>query len=156
MIDFDDVAGVTSGVLVAVADAGPDPHGRKLVRCKCACGNVCTVLLSKFMRGEVTSCGCHSGRGRKRSAWCRSKEGAEKMLTAPARKDSASGHRGVSTDSSTGKWVAAITYQGKRRFLGRFDDKEDAIQARLAAERELLRDIEKDEARRKPEKKSGM
>lgn len=45
-----------------------------------------------------------------------------------------SGHVGVSWDAKRGKWQANITVDCKLTFLGRFDDLQDAIAARKAAE----------------------
>ena len=46
-----------------------------------------------------------------------------------------SGVTGVSFDRVDGKWLAAIGIGGKRKTLGRFKDKEDAIKARQDAEK---------------------
>lgn len=46
-----------------------------------------------------------------------------------------SGVTGVSFDRVDGKWLAAIGVNGKRKTLGRFKDKEDAIKARKDAEK---------------------
>ena len=45
-----------------------------------------------------------------------------------------SGVAGVSFDKQRERWVASITYNGKRLFIGRFHNKEDAVAARISAE----------------------
>ena len=45
---------------------------------------------------------------------------------------------GVSFDKQRKRWVASITHNGKRIFIGRFHDKEDAVAARLNAEVHLF------------------
>lgn len=50
------------------------------------------------------------------------------------RRDNKSGCLGVSWNGESGKWVANITVEGKRIYLGAFKDLEDAKQARQAAE----------------------
>lgn len=45
---------------------------------------------------------------------------------------------GVTWDAKRGKWVAQIKHQYRRVFLGRFQDKQDAIAARQTAERALF------------------
>jgi hypothetical protein len=50
------------------------------------------------------------------------------------RSHNTSGALGVSYDKSRGKWMAFICQDKKLRNLGRFDNKDDAIAARLAAE----------------------
>lgn len=57
--------------------------------------------------------------------------------SAATRSDNTSGHRGVSFQK--GKWVAKICYKGIRYTLGRFDDLNEAIKARTAAD-QLLRE----------------
>lgn len=49
-----------------------------------------------------------------------------------------SGVTGVSFDKQRKRWVASITHNGKRIFIGRFHDKEDAVAARLNAEVHLF------------------
>lgn len=49
------------------------------------------------------------------------------------RVDNSSGETGVSWDKSRSKWMAHIHINGKMKNLGRFDDKESAIQTRRKA-----------------------
>ena len=53
-------------------------------------------------------------------------------------KTNTSGKTGVCFDKSRGKWVANMKLKGKSIYLGRFDNKEDAIKARLKAEEEYF------------------
>ena len=46
-------------------------------------------------------------------------------------------HRGVCWAKGAQKWQAAIMVRGEQRFLGRFDDEDDAARAYAAACREL-------------------
>jgi hypothetical protein len=48
-----------------------------------------------------------------------------------------SGHTGVVWSNASGKWAAQITVRGSNKFIGVFSDKNDAVAARKAAEREL-------------------
>ena len=57
--------------------------------------------------------------------------------SAATRSDNTSGHRGVCLQK--GKWEATICYKGIRYALGRFDDLDEAIKARTAAD-QLLRE----------------
>lgn len=45
-----------------------------------------------------------------------------------------SGHRGVSFETRSGKWIANIRVNGKIKYLGKFADVEDAIAIRIQAE----------------------
>ena len=49
------------------------------------------------------------------------------------RSDNSSGISGVSFRKDTQKWVAAVSVNGKKKYLGSFKDKEDAIAARKLA-----------------------
>lgn len=44
-------------------------------------------------------------------------------------------------DEQREKWVASITYNSKKIYLGRYDAKEDAVMARLTKEIELYREF---------------
>lgn len=52
-------------------------------------------------------------------------------------KTNTSGVCGVSWDKSRNQWVAEIYDNGKKRFIGRYEEKVEAIAARHKAEREL-------------------
>lgn len=52
-----------------------------------------------------------------------------------------SGVTGVHFDKRRGRWIASITYNNKRIFIGRFYSKEDAIKARLEKEAALFGDF---------------
>lgn len=56
--------------------------------------------------------------------------------------------KGVGICKSTGKWRARITYNFKKYHLGTFNTREEAIQARLKAEKELYADIIKPKTQR--------
>lgn len=55
--------------------------------------------------------------------------------------NTASGVHGVCWDKSKNKWAANIKYGGQRYFLGRYSDKNDAILARLLAEKKYYGDL---------------
>lgn len=52
-----------------------------------------------------------------------------------------SGISGVHFDKKRNKWVASITYNHRRIFIGRFLYKEEAVKARLVKEAELFKDF---------------
>jgi len=52
-----------------------------------------------------------------------------------------SGVAGVYFDNERSKWVASITYNSRRLFIGRFAEKDDAIKARLQKEMELFKEF---------------
>jgi len=52
-----------------------------------------------------------------------------------------SGVAGVSFDQKRKKWTASITYNSRKIFIGRFEEKDDAILARLKVELELFKEF---------------
>jgi hypothetical protein len=59
---------------------------------------------------------------------------AQNMQNTWLRADNTSGHVGVSFDVSRGLWSSEIYVNGKKQFLGRYVDKNEAIAARLDAQ----------------------
>lgn len=89
--------------------------------CKCECGNIIYVTPSDLLDGNTQSCGC--------------KKQANKIAI---RSDNASGIKGVCYDNRHSKWIAYINKEGKRTYLGRYDNKELAVEARKKAEKEMF------------------
>lgn len=54
---------------------------------------------------------------------------AQNMQNREAPRHNTSGHKGVYWDKSKNRWLAAIGFDGKLNFIGRFRRKEDAIAA---------------------------
>lgn len=73
----------------------------------------------------------------------RSQNGKNRGLLASNK----SGHTGV-RQTSSGTWMASITANGKRLYLGTFRLKEEAVVARNKAERRLFRDFRRKAAHR--------
>lgn len=117
--------------------------------CECVCGKIFEVPAYYF--DKIKSCGCL------KADQC--KKNGEKNLTKVWEnyyldgtsvahikenrpfKTNKSGIRGVSWDKSRKKWRAQIIFKGKNYFLGRFDKKEDAAEARKEAEKYLYKDF---------------
>lgn len=67
-------------------------------------------------------------------------------LTAKLSKRNKTGVKGVRWDKDRLKWAASIYFKGKCYQLGRFDNIEDAIEARKLAEEKLFKPLLKEEA----------
>lgn len=63
-----------------------------------------------------------------------------------------SGIRGVHWDKKREKWVAQIGFKGKNYYLGRYEKKEDAADARKESEKYLYKDFLKWYAEAYPER----
>lgn len=68
--------------------------------------------------------------------WCNITRHQNKSYRKPMStgKRNTSGCVGVSFSERDGKWIAVITRNGKREYLGAFDEKDDAVAARQIAE----------------------
>jgi hypothetical protein len=64
-------------------------------------------------------------------------DGAKNKLNAKKRVDNSSGVTGVHWCDTKRKWTAQIQFEGKYRFLGRFDSMNEAIACRKAAEKDF-------------------
>ena len=63
---------------------------------------------------------------------------ADNCRNRSVQKNNTSGYVGVTWDKSCGMWSAQIECDGKHHNLGLFSDKNDAIKARLLAEKEMF------------------
>lgn len=111
--------------------------------CVCDCGNVISVRPQALIRGNTQSCGQHN----------KGDTAALKKLfidgTAPCkinnpkklRNNNSSGVTGVWLDKSRGLWCAEIVFKRKKYHLGRFTNKQHAIEARKEAEEKIFGDF---------------
>jgi len=115
-------------------------------KCKCSCGNIKEVSSSDLTRGIVKSCGCLQHETNIENGNQAGKIYIEKnivegtniqALQTKKLRSNTSGIKGVHWDKARQKWVAKIIFQGKEYFLGRYAKKEDAIDARAIAEKEM-------------------
>lgn len=140
-----------------------DKDGRVLWECRCDCGN--TVYLDENRFGHVASCGCKLKEMQSKICKKLYAEGRNKIneyvinntdvRTITRNKllsTNTSGYTGVVWDKSRNKWVAQIIFKNKRYHLGRYEDKQIAIEARKAAEEHLYGDFLKWYAETYPEK----
>lgn len=143
-----DISGMWFDRLRAIEPTGKkdSENGSYLWLCECKCGNKKIVSEGDLVSGTVKSCGClgkeNSIKNGKRAGetikekYCI--EGTNvNNLTAKTPKNNKSGIKGVSWDSRNEKWIAQIGFKGKNFYLGRFDTKEQAAEARKEAEDNL-------------------
>ena len=108
--------GAVFGRLKVIKETGiKNKQGLYLWECQCECGNVKNVPGSRLVKGYITNCGC-SRLNRKKNY--------------PTNKN---GTKGVYL--SQNKWHACIGYKKKNYHLGRFENKENAVEIRKTAEK---------------------
>lgn len=103
-------------------------------KCICNCGNEAVVSTRCLKSGGTKSCGCLNKEVRSKTAKDRFGlvDGTSLSGISSSRKineNNSTGVCGVSFDKKNHKWDAHIMFQRKTYFLGRYDDKEDAIKA---------------------------
>lgn len=104
-------------------------------RCRCSCGKEIVVAQPELQNGDTQSCGCLQ-KDHTREA-LKLVDGTSVAILERNRKvrsSNTSGCTGVSYDKRTKKWTAYINFKKKRYWLGRYEDEDDAIKARGAAE----------------------
>ena len=114
-------------------------------QCRCDCGQELTVTTRDLRRGRRTSCGCDrpvvdpspGGFGRASLTYI---DGTcvEMIRSRTVRSNNTSGVPGVDWWASKNRWRATICFQGRRRYLGSFQNFEEAVKARRRAEEELI------------------
>lgn len=118
-----------------VIGIGKKKNGKYLLKCKCSCGKIVEYLPRKLITGEVVSCGHKKIAAASSLSECGTNPAA--IASKKVGKRNTSGAVGVSYNKSRGLWEAEIMFKNTRYRLGRFANKEDAINARKDAEKEL-------------------
>ena len=152
-----DLTGQRFGRLVAIRDSGERKSGQGVIwECKCDCGEISFVSRVSLRSGDTKSCGClHKEVVSKKM---KTKSCHEKTIEAKKGKDlvegtslssltqkvnskNTSGQKGVHWDKATKRWISRIKFKGKHIYLGRYADKQDAINARLEGEEKYFKPI---------------
>ena len=137
-----DITGQRFGRLTALyVTEKRDGKGSAYWHCRCQCGNEIDVTESSLMYGNYQSCGCRKREVQKAipSKLHRVDHTCLEWLEKrKSRKDNTSGFRGVSRTKS-GRYRASIGFKNQRFHLGTYEQFEDAVKARLAAE-EVIHD----------------
>lgn len=127
-----DLTGQHFGSLEVVAYAGK-AGGCHMWTCRCDCGKILDIRQTNLQSGHTASCGCKLKRNQTRhmiDGTCIEAITSKKLFTT-----NTSGVRGVYLNKKTNRWVAQITFKGKTYYLGSYEKKEEAAQARLLGEK---------------------
>ena len=110
-------------------------------KCKCSCGNICTVYKENLTGGDTKSCGCLQEETRKKNmkkaihfvdGTCVERIASNKLFS-----NNSTGYTGV-YHLSNGKYRACIGFKNKRYSLGTYYDIEEAVKVRKKKEQELF------------------
>jgi len=129
-----DFTGKRFGKLTVLSYAGKR-DGMHRWRCRCDCGKETVVGQTLLQTGKTSSCGCM-----KKITFMenlRLVDGTSVTILESLKKRSSSGSSGVIgvyQERKKGKWVAQITFKGKKYHLGTYENKEDAVRARKCGE----------------------
>nr|WP_246287304.1 AP2 domain-containing protein [Lacticaseibacillus absianus] len=126
-------------------------NGNALWCCQCDCGNQKTIDVQTLKAGFAKSCGCLRRQRSKQRIQSNPKTSAHMgdtsgffdasgvpLVAYQIRRRNRSGVLGVSFDKGSGKWVARMMKAGKLVLNKSFQNFEDAVDARRAAERKYL------------------
>ena len=151
--DPKDITGIKFGRLIAIERLERNKHGRYMWKCKCSCGKNVVVDINYLTSGHTKSCGCLKSElvselGKNVTIYTKDflekdtiEKGTRLSMIDPnlkISKNNTSGKTGVSFNKRKKRWVSVIELKGKRIHLGYFENKEDAIKARLKAEEEYF------------------
>lgn len=134
-----DISGKRFGKLIALRKVKIEGKKSIMWMCQCDCGKRVPVAASELKRGHVRSCGCLVSEHV--NSWFEADTNVPSLMTNTVSSRNQSGTKGVHYESARGKWCAEIMFQGHRYRLGRYDDKQDAIQVRKEAEQRLHEDF---------------
>lgn len=120
-------------------------------KCKCDCGNIKVIEADLLTTEKTKSCGCLGTENALDKQKLAIEKFKEKYLVEGTSlasinrekpiKSNTSGITGVTWDKSKGKWMAQIVFKGKSYYLGRYEDKEEAVKARKEAEEKLHKEF---------------
>lgn len=114
-----------------------DLKGSVVWHCRCDCGNEVDYSEAQLMHGNYKSCGCLKQENQQKiyqtlhmvDGTC-----IEMLEKRKSRRDNKSGFRGV-TKIKSGRYRATIGFRGERYHLGCYPTFEEAVSARLNAEK---------------------
>lgn len=134
--DRKDYIGKRFGKLTVTEYAGKRA-GMHRWKCRCECGNETIVGQTLLQNGKTKSCGCLQASIYKENLELT--DGTSVTILRAIKngrviKTNTSGHNGVYFNKKRGRWVAQITFQGKTKYLGSFEELTDAIKARQRGE----------------------
>lgn len=113
--------------------------------CKCECGEIVKRHYDSIVNKQTSSCDSCSKKSKaiavKEKVFFDGTQPSRIALDKQPTKANKSGIVGVNWDKSRGKWQASLRFKGHKYNLGRFDNIQDAIDARKEAEQKIFGDF---------------
>lgn len=113
--------------------------------CKCECGQFARRSYQALVQGRAIACDDCAKKIRadavREKVFFDGTQPSHIALDKPPTKANKSGIVGVNWDKSRGKWMASLRFKGHKYNLGRFDNIQDAIDARKEAEQQIFGDF---------------
>lgn len=135
-----DLTGERYGRLLVLGPAKETDGAANGWQCRCDCGTICVRSKESLRSGTTRSCGCLQIQQRslnmKKAIHFVDGTCVERIASRRTAANNTTGHRGVYRRENN-RWRANIGFQGKSYHLGTFESYEEAVQARLAAEKRL-------------------
>ena len=122
--------------------------------CKCKCGNETIVRGSQLTSGRARSCGCDEKRNQLKNVTAYHDKNralgtnVELCSKTEPNINNKLGVRGVWYNKTTNRYVSYISFMGKQKVVGKFENLSDAIKARECAVKErneMLQKIKKEQ-----------
>lgn len=142
-----DLTGQQFGLLKVVECTDRKKNRQKVYKCLCECGKETFVRADRLQSGAVKSCGCYRREtavgkiavlNRNNCSGHVEHTHLSVIASHKPNKNNTSGVRGVHFDKQHKKWRAHIQFQGRKMYLGYYDDVEAAAKARARAEEEIF------------------
>ena len=132
-----DISGKEFGYLTAIEPTGEKNRKDRVWRCVCRCGNEVSYPATRLLTGNTVSCGClrkdNLRAVNKYIDGTSIRQSLEEKIHSP---HAQSGYIGVMRKN--GKWLAYISYKGKKVYLGLYSELDDAVKVRSRG-KELVR-----------------
>lgn len=144
-----DLTGQRFGKLVAIRPTKARSNGHIKWECRCDCGKTACISAQDLVRGSTRSCGCIRREHASTLSTAYRDEIAEKqmqwIMQSHRRKNNTSGKCGVRIrqTKSGPRYLAELTFEGKRRFSKTYRTFDEAVAARERAEKEAYADYDR-------------
>lgn len=131
-----DLSGEQFGKLTVIGKYPERIDGRFMWKCRCECGNVVYAFTKDLRYGSKAHCGCGFKPDPQKMLADRVEGTRRGSLTRGTRSDNTSGRKGVSWNGRRHQYEAYIaTSKKSKKHIGWFDTFEDAVKARVNAEK---------------------